>query len=125
MNLVSWRIIEVVWLLGNLIFNTDRSLECEMLVYREQTSKVTNKVLLGRFETFLSLFKKSVVSWIKLFTSWAYSYGFKWNSTYCEIFSVRVSLLETIGRPGLLGLCILRRRQDFPGCRSCGINFNI
>ena len=68
-----------------------------MLVYREQTSKVTNIVLLGRFETFLSLFKKSVVSWIKLFAFWAY--GFKWNSTYCEIFSVRVRLLQTIVRP--------------------------
>ena len=57
MNWVSCRIIEVVWLLGNLFFNTDRPLECEMLVYREQTSKVTNIVLLGRFETFLSLSK--------------------------------------------------------------------
>ena len=72
---MSWRIIEVVWLLGNLFLNVNRPLECEMLVYREQTSKMTNKVLLGRFETFLSLFKKSVVSWIKLFTFWAY--GFK------------------------------------------------
>ena len=62
MNWVSCRIIEVVWLLGNLFLNADRPLECEMLVYREQTSKVTNIVLLERFETFLSLLKKSVVS---------------------------------------------------------------
>ena len=75
MNLVSWRIIEVVWLLGNLFFNTDRPSGCEMFVYREQTSKVTNIVLLGRFETFLSLFKKSVVSWIKLFAFWAYDFN--------------------------------------------------
>ena len=67
---------------------------------------MTNIVLLGRFETFLSLLKKYVLD--KLFAFWAYD--FTWNSTYCEICSVRVSLLETIGRPGLLGLCILGRR---------------
>ena len=66
---------EVVWLLGNLFFNADRPLECKMLLYRKQISKATNIVLLGRFETFLSLFNKSVVSWIKLFAFWAY--GFK------------------------------------------------
>ena len=75
MNMVSWRIIEVVWLLGNLFFNADWPLECAMLEYREQTSKVTNIVLLGRFETLFCLFKKSVVSWIKLFAFW--TYGFK------------------------------------------------
>ena len=67
MSLVYWRITEVIWLLGNLFFYSDRPLEHEMLVYGEQTSKVINIVLLGRFETFFSLFKKSVVSWIKLF----------------------------------------------------------
>ena len=51
----------MIWLLDNLFFNVYKPLECEMLSYREQTSKVTNIVLLGRFKMFFSLFKKSVV----------------------------------------------------------------
>ena len=83
MNLVSWRITEVVWLSVNLFFSADRPLECEMLMCREQTCKVIN-IALGRFETFFSWLKKSVVSLIKLFAFWAQ--GFKQNSAYCEIF---------------------------------------
>ena len=45
MNLVSWRIIAVVWFLGNLFFNADSPLECEMLVCREETSSDQHSVV--------------------------------------------------------------------------------
>ena len=71
---------------------------CGMLVYREETSKVTSNVLSGRLPNVESLLRKWVVS-LMYEGSWQTN-GLRMSLTYWEMSSVGWPLVDTIGLPG-------------------------
>ena len=81
---------------------------CGMLVYNDDTSSVTSKVPGGSTSSLLSLLIKSEVS--QMYDGSEDANGCKNQSTNREMFSVGALFEDTIGLPGLPGLCILGRR---------------
>ena len=79
-----------------------------MLVYKEVTSSVTNRVPGGSGSNLLSLFKKSVVS--RMNDGSEVAQGCRKQSTKREMFSVGAPFEDTIGLPGLPGLWIFGKR---------------
>ena len=77
-------------------------------MYKDDTSSVTSKVPGGSNGNLLSLLIKSVVS--RMYDGRKVANSCKNQATNYEMFPVGALFEDTIGLPGLPGLCILGRR---------------